>query len=117
MVLVPEVVDAVGDRAHPVSPRAAWLQPPSSPRRLALAGTGQDVRTGSIWLTVAEADTPGPALDNMLAAGSSDTGSRATPATSPASRPGNCAPRGPTRQGSRPEHAGAAADAAAGSVG
>ena len=70
MVLVPEVVDAVGDRATVLAAGGIGCG-----RQLAaaLALGAQGAWTGSIWLTVAEADTPGPALDNMLAAGSSDT--------------------------------------------
>lgn len=70
MVLVPDVVDAVGDRATVLA--AGGI---ATGRQMAasLALGAQGVWTGSMWLTVAEADTPEPALQNMLAASSADT--------------------------------------------
>lgn len=70
MVLVPEVVDAVGDRAMVL---AAGGIATGRQMTAALALGAQGVWTGSMWLTVAEADTPPIALENMLAASSSDT--------------------------------------------
>lgn len=70
MVLVPEVVDAVGDR---VPVLAAGGIATGRQMTAALALGAQGVWTGSMWLTVAEADTPEPALDNLLAASSRDT--------------------------------------------
>jgi len=70
MVLVPDVVDAVGDRATVL---AAGGIATGRQMSAALALGAQGVWTGSMWLTVAEADTPDAALQNMLAASSSDT--------------------------------------------
>ena len=70
MVLVPEVVDAVGPDVPVLA--AGGI---GTGRQMAagLALGAQGAWTGSIWLTVAEADTPKEAQDNILAAGSRDT--------------------------------------------
>jgi NAD(P)H-dependent flavin oxidoreductase YrpB (nitropropane dioxygenase family) len=70
MVLVPEVVDAVGPNVPVLA--AGGI---GTGRQMAagLALGAQGAWTGSIWLTVAEADTPKEAQDNILAAGSRDT--------------------------------------------
>lgn len=70
MVLVPEVVDAVGPDVPVLA--AGGI---GTGRQMAagLALGAQGAWTGSIWLTVAEADTPAEAQKNILAAGSRDT--------------------------------------------
>ena len=70
MVLIPEVVDAVGDRAHVLA--AGGI---ADGRQMAagLALGAEGVWTGSMWLTVAEAETPPDVLENLLAASSRDT--------------------------------------------
>jgi NAD(P)H-dependent flavin oxidoreductase YrpB (nitropropane dioxygenase family) len=70
MVLVPEVVDAVGDKATVLA--AGGI---GSGRQMAaaLALGAQGVWTGSIWLTVAEANTDQVVMDKLLAATSRDT--------------------------------------------
>ncbi len=70
MVLIPEVVDAVGDRAPVLA--AGGI---GSGRQMAaaLALGAQGVWTGSIWLTVAESETSPVVIDNLLAATSRDT--------------------------------------------
>lgn len=70
MVLVPEVVDAVGDRATVLAAGGIGC---GRQMAAALALGAQGAWTGSMWLTVSEADTHQAALDNMLAASSSDT--------------------------------------------
>jgi NAD(P)H-dependent flavin oxidoreductase YrpB (nitropropane dioxygenase family) len=70
MVLVPEVVDAVGPD---VPVLAAGGIGTGRQMTAALALGAQGAWTGSIWLTVAEADTPEEAQQNILAAGSRDT--------------------------------------------
>ena len=70
MVLVPEVVDAVGPD---VPVLAAGGIGTGRQMAAALALGAQGAWTGSIWLTVAEADTPGEAQQNILAADSRDT--------------------------------------------
>jgi NAD(P)H-dependent flavin oxidoreductase YrpB (nitropropane dioxygenase family) len=70
MVLVPEVVDAVGPD---VPVLAAGGIATGRQMAAALALGAQGVWTGSMWLTVTEADTSPAALENMLAATSSDT--------------------------------------------
>jgi NAD(P)H-dependent flavin oxidoreductase YrpB (nitropropane dioxygenase family) len=70
MVLVPEVVDAVGPD---VAVLAAGGVGTGRQMTAALALGAQGVWTGSIWLTVAEADTPSEAMQNMLEATSRDT--------------------------------------------
>jgi NAD(P)H-dependent flavin oxidoreductase YrpB (nitropropane dioxygenase family) len=70
MVLVPEVVDAVGPD---VPVLAAGGIGRGRQMAAALALGAQGVWTGSMWLTVAEADTNPTALENMLAATSRDT--------------------------------------------
>jgi len=70
MVLVPEVVDAVGS-AVPVLAAGGIGSGRQMAAALALGAEG--VWTGSIWLTVAEADTPPEALRNILAADSRST--------------------------------------------
>ena len=92
MVLVPEVVDAVGDRV-PVLAAGGVGSGRQMAASLALGAEG--VWTGSIWLTTAESGTAPLVMDKLLAAGS-----RATPcarASSAASRRASCAPRGPRR--------------------
>jgi NAD(P)H-dependent flavin oxidoreductase YrpB (nitropropane dioxygenase family) len=70
MVLVPEVVDAVGPD-FPVL--AAGGIGTGRQMAAALALGAQGVWTGSIWLTVAEADTNPIAVEKMLAASSRGT--------------------------------------------
>jgi NAD(P)H-dependent flavin oxidoreductase YrpB (nitropropane dioxygenase family) len=70
MVLVPEVVDAVGPD---VPVLAAGGIATGRQMAAALALGAQGVWTGSMWLTVAEADTNPDALENLLAATSRDT--------------------------------------------
>jgi NAD(P)H-dependent flavin oxidoreductase YrpB (nitropropane dioxygenase family) len=70
MVLVPEVVDAVGDD---VPVLAAGGIGTGRQMAASLALGAQGAWTGSIWLTVAEADTPKEAQDNILAADSRAT--------------------------------------------
>ena len=70
IVLWPEVVDAVGDG---VTVLAAGGIGRGSQIAAALATGCQGVWTGSIWLTVAEADTMPVALEKLLAASSTDT--------------------------------------------
>jgi NAD(P)H-dependent flavin oxidoreductase YrpB (nitropropane dioxygenase family) len=70
MVLVPEVVDAVGPEVPVLA--AGGI---GSGRQIAaaLALGAQGAWTGSIWLTVAEADTNPVVVENLLAATSRDT--------------------------------------------
>jgi NAD(P)H-dependent flavin oxidoreductase YrpB (nitropropane dioxygenase family) len=70
MVLVPEVVDAVGPDVPVLA--AGGI---GTGRQMAagLALGAQGAWTGSIWLTVAEANTSPEALDNILAADSRST--------------------------------------------
>src|SRR5581483_487841 len=70
MVLVPEVVDAVGAN---VPVLAAGGIGTGRQMAAALALGAQGAWTGSIWLTVAEADTSREALDNLVAADSRST--------------------------------------------
>ena len=70
MVLVPEVVDAVGPD---VPVLAAGGIATGRQMAAAMALGAQGVWTGSMWLTVAEADTSPVALENLLAATSRDT--------------------------------------------
>lgn len=70
MVLVPEVVDAVGPD---VPVLAAGGIGTGRQIAAALALGAQGVWTGSIWLTVAEADTSPVIVENLLAASSRDT--------------------------------------------
>lgn len=70
MVLVPEVVDAVGPE---VPVLAAGGIGTGRQITAALALGAQGVWTGSIWLTVAEADTSPVVVENLLAATSRDT--------------------------------------------
>jgi NAD(P)H-dependent flavin oxidoreductase YrpB (nitropropane dioxygenase family) len=70
MVLVPDVVDAVGPD---VPVLAAGGIGTGRQMAAALALGAQGAWTGSIWLTVAEADTPPEALANLLAADSRGT--------------------------------------------
>jgi NAD(P)H-dependent flavin oxidoreductase YrpB (nitropropane dioxygenase family) len=69
MVLWPEIIDAVGDT--PVL--AAGGIGSGRQMAAALAMGAQGVWTGSLWLTVEEADTPPPQMETFLAAGSRDT--------------------------------------------
>jgi NAD(P)H-dependent flavin oxidoreductase YrpB (nitropropane dioxygenase family) len=70
MVLVPEIVDAVGPDVPVLA--AGGI---GTGRQMAagLALGAQGAWTGSIWLTVAEANTSPEAMENLLAAGSRDT--------------------------------------------
>jgi NAD(P)H-dependent flavin oxidoreductase YrpB (nitropropane dioxygenase family) len=70
MVLVPEVVDAVGDRV-PVLAAGGIGSGRQMAAAMALGADG--VWTGSIWLTTAESDTVPAVIDRLLAAGSRDT--------------------------------------------
>jgi NAD(P)H-dependent flavin oxidoreductase YrpB (nitropropane dioxygenase family) len=70
MVLVPEIVDAVGPD-FPVLAAGGIGTGRQMAAGLALGAQG--VWTGSIWLTVAEADTGPEALENLLAADSRGT--------------------------------------------
>ena len=70
MVLVPEVVDAVGPD---VPVLAAGGIATGRQMAAALALGAQAVWTGSMWLTVAEADTDPTVMENLLAATSRDT--------------------------------------------
>src|SRR2546423_13802108 len=70
MVLVPEVVDAVGPE---VPVLAAGGIGRGRQMAAAMALGAQGVWTGSIWLTVSESSTSGAALENLLAATSRDT--------------------------------------------
>ena len=70
MVLIPEVVDAVAGRA-PVL--AAGGIGTGRQMAAALALGAQGAWTGSIWLTVAEAETAPVVVENLLAASSRDT--------------------------------------------
>jgi NAD(P)H-dependent flavin oxidoreductase YrpB (nitropropane dioxygenase family) len=70
MVLVPEVVDAVGPD---VPVLAAGGIATGRQVAAAIALGAQGAWTGSMWLTVTEADTNPAALENMLAATSRDT--------------------------------------------
>src|SRR6202008_1733766 len=69
MVLWPEVIDAVA----PVPVLAAGGIGTGRQIAAALAMGAQGVWTGSIWLTVAEAEAPPPQREAYLAAGSRDT--------------------------------------------
>jgi NAD(P)H-dependent flavin oxidoreductase YrpB (nitropropane dioxygenase family) len=70
MVLIPEIVDAVGED-RPVLAAGGIGRGRQMAASLALGAEG--VWTGSIWLTVEEADTPTPVRDRMLGATSRDT--------------------------------------------
>src|SRR4029079_12409425 len=70
MVLVPEVVDMVGPD---VPVLAAGGVGTGRQVAAAFAFGAQGVWTGSLWLTVAEADTSAEAVENLLAATSRDT--------------------------------------------
>jgi NAD(P)H-dependent flavin oxidoreductase YrpB (nitropropane dioxygenase family) len=70
MVLVPEVVDAVGPD---VPVLAAGGIATGRQMAAALALGAQGVWTGSMWLTTTEADTHPDAMENLLAATSRDT--------------------------------------------
>ena len=70
MVLVPEVVDAVGPD---IPVLAAGGIATGRQMAAAIALGAQGAWTGSMWLTVSEADTNPAALENMLAATSRDT--------------------------------------------
>lgn len=69
MVLVPEVVDAVGPR--PVLAAGGVASGRQLAAGMALGADG--AWCGSVWLTTAEAETPPPVKDKFLAAGSGDT--------------------------------------------
>jgi NAD(P)H-dependent flavin oxidoreductase YrpB (nitropropane dioxygenase family) len=69
MVLVPEVVDAI--RPTPVLAAGGIGSGRQMAAAMALGAHG--VWTGSIWLTVKEADTSEVVVDKLLAAGSRDT--------------------------------------------
>ena len=70
MVLVPEVVDAVGDRV-PVLAAGGVGSGRQMAASLALGADG--IWTGSIWLTTTESGTAPLVMDKLLAAGSRDT--------------------------------------------
>ncbi len=70
MVLVPEIVDAVGDTV-PVLAAGGIGTGRQMAAAIALGAAG--AWTGSIWLTVAEADTPSEAQQNLLLADSRST--------------------------------------------
>jgi NAD(P)H-dependent flavin oxidoreductase YrpB (nitropropane dioxygenase family) len=70
MVLVPEVVDAVGPD---IPVLAAGGIGRGRQMAAAMALGAQGAWTGSIWLTVAEASTPEFVVENLLAAGHADT--------------------------------------------
>ncbi len=70
MVLVPEVVDAVGDRV-PVLAAGGIGSGRQMAAAMALGADG--VWTGSIWLTTSESDTAPVVMDRLIAAGSRDT--------------------------------------------
>ncbi|MCW2915260.1 MAG: 2-nitropropane dioxygenase [Actinomycetia bacterium] len=70
MVLIPEVVDAVGEDTMVL---AAGGIGRGRQMAAALALGAEGVWTGSIWLTVEEADTPEGALPKLLKATSRDT--------------------------------------------
>lgn len=69
MVLTPDVVDAIS----PVPVLAAGGIGSGRQMAAAMALGAEGVWTGSIWLTVAEADTPPPMMEKLLAATSRDT--------------------------------------------
>lgn len=69
LVLVPEVVDAVAPT--PVLAAGGIGRGRQMAAGMALGAEG--VWTGSVWLTVDEADTPEPVRDQLLAASSRDT--------------------------------------------
>ena len=70
MVLVPEVVDAAAGRAHVLA--AGGI---ADGRQMAagLALGAEGVWTGTMWLTVTEAETPPAVVENILRASSRDT--------------------------------------------
>jgi NAD(P)H-dependent flavin oxidoreductase YrpB (nitropropane dioxygenase family) len=70
MILVPEVVDAVGDR---VPVLAAGGIGTGRQMAAAMALGAEGVWTGSIWLTTSESDTAPAVVDRLLTAGSRDT--------------------------------------------
>ncbi|MCJ7671048.1 MAG: nitronate monooxygenase family protein [Acidimicrobiia bacterium] len=70
MILVPEVVDAVGDRV-PVLAAGGVGSGRQMAASIALGAEG--VWTGSIWLTTAESDMSPAITEKLLAAGSRDT--------------------------------------------
>ncbi|MEI7754578.1 MAG: nitronate monooxygenase family protein [Actinomycetota bacterium] len=70
MVLIPEVVDAVGPD---IPVLAAGGIGRGRQMAAAMALGAQGAWTGSIWLTVAEADTQPWVVENLLAAGFTDT--------------------------------------------
>jgi NAD(P)H-dependent flavin oxidoreductase YrpB (nitropropane dioxygenase family) len=70
MVLVPEIVDAVGNEVPVLAAGGIGC---GRQMTAALALGAQGVWTGSIWLTVAEADTQPEPLANLLAADSRGT--------------------------------------------
>jgi NAD(P)H-dependent flavin oxidoreductase YrpB (nitropropane dioxygenase family) len=69
MVLWPEVIEAVA----PTPVLAAGGIGTGRQMAAALAMGAQGVWTGSIWLTVEEADAPPPQMESLLSAGSGDT--------------------------------------------
>jgi NAD(P)H-dependent flavin oxidoreductase YrpB (nitropropane dioxygenase family) len=69
LVLIPDVVDAVA----PTPVLAAGGIGSGRQMAAAIALGAQGVWTGSIWLTVSEADTPPVLMDKLLAAGTGDT--------------------------------------------
>jgi NAD(P)H-dependent flavin oxidoreductase YrpB (nitropropane dioxygenase family) len=69
MVLIPEVIDAV--KPHPVLAAGGIGNGRQMAAAMALGADG--VWTGSIWLTVREADTGEALIEKLIAAGSRDT--------------------------------------------
>ena len=107
MVLVPEVVDAVGPD---VPVLAAGGIGRGRQMAAALALGAQGVWTGSIWLTVAEADTSPIVVEKLLAANSRDT----VRSRSMTGKPARQLRTAWTEAWERARHARPAADAAAG---
>jgi NAD(P)H-dependent flavin oxidoreductase YrpB (nitropropane dioxygenase family) len=70
MVLIPEVVDAVGDQAVVLAAGGIGC---GRQMAAAMALGAQGAWTGSIWLTVAEADTQPIVIEKFLEANSRDT--------------------------------------------
>jgi NAD(P)H-dependent flavin oxidoreductase YrpB (nitropropane dioxygenase family) len=69
MVLVPDVVDAVGDRVPVLAAGGIGC---GRQMAAALALGAQGAWTGSIWLTVAESETEPWVIESLLAAGPRD---------------------------------------------
>ena len=89
IVLWPEVIDAVA----PVPVLAAGGIGSGRQMAAAMVMGAAGVWTGSLWLTVEEADIPPAQMETYLRASSRDT---VRPGRSPASRAACCATTGPT---------------------